>query len=123
MRRGSLHRFDFAKLCLGLLGALKATDGHDGGGEYVTMAFAHARFSACAHGGPLGHDYITLAPSALVIASTADRSAAAWVSALTMALAKLRGPNHVDAKAALAIQHASVLWAAGPRGPLAARQR
>jgi hypothetical protein len=115
-----VQKYQFDKLCRGMLNALKARDGQDDAGGYVSVAFAYARFSACVHGGPLGRDYLTSAPSAHAIASTACDIFVAWTSALTMLLAKTRGPDGHETKAALAVQDAFLAWATGPRGPFGA---
>lgn len=106
------QKFSFPELCKGLLAALKAHDGRDDAAYYGMMAFAYARFSACVHGGPLGHDYITSAPSAAVIANTASDLLVAWASALTMLLAKLRGLDDDETRKAIALRNAFVGWAA-----------
>lgn len=104
--REIVGRYQFDKLCSALLASLEASDGRDAVGEYGTMAFAYARFSACVHGGPFGHDYLTASPSAQVVWVTASDLLAAWMSALTLILRKFRGPEDSHTKAALEMQSA-----------------
>jgi hypothetical protein len=101
-----VQKYQFDKLCSVLLASLKVGDGKDDASGYGTMAFAYARFSGCVHGGPLGHDYLAPSPSATVVWWTAADLLAAWASALTLVLAKFRGPEDSHTKAALAIQSA-----------------
>lgn len=102
--REILRGYEFDKLSRGLLKFLKRGDGLDTPDARLSMAIAYAKFSACVHGGPVGHDYLTSAPSAEATFGTALDIISAWMTALTMTLGKVRGREDALTVRALELQ-------------------